>query len=81
MAQIISFPGTLNPEAMDTLPPMDPARLISWPDPGLSDAAKRLFQLMAWLEICLNDRKFDAEVYLTECRIREQAAHIIGFLA
>lgn len=47
----------------------------------MSDAAIRLFKLKAWFEICINDRKFDSEVYLTECRIREQAAHIIGFLA
>ena len=80
-AQIIPFPSTLKPEAMDTLPPLDPALLISWPDPGMGDAARRLFQLKDWLEVCFNDRRLDSEVYVTECRLREQAAHIIGFLA
>nr|WP_319564222.1 hypothetical protein [uncultured Rhodoferax sp.] len=47
----------------------------------MGDAAKRLFKLLAWFEICITDRQLDSEVYVTECRIREQAAHIIGFLA
>lgn len=80
-AQIIAFPSTLKPEAMDTLPPMDPARLISRPEPAMSDAAKRLFMLKWWLEECYLDRKLDGDLYTTECRLREQAAHIIGFLA
>lgn len=84
-AQIIKFPSseksTLKPEAVDKFPPMDPARLISRPDPAMSDAASRLFMLKWWLDECMNDRRLDAEVYTTECRLREQAAHIIGFLA
>jgi hypothetical protein len=79
--KIFQFPSTLKPEAMDTLPPMAADRLLSRPEPAMSDAAKRLFQLQAWMEICLNDRRLDGEVYVTECRLREQAAHIIGFLA
>lgn len=80
-AQIIQFPSTIKPEAEGKLSPMAAHRLISRPEPAMSDAAIRLFKLKAWFEICINDRKFDAEVYVTECRIREQAAHIIGFLA
>jgi len=80
-AQIIQFPSTIKPEAEDKLPPMPAHRLISRPEPAMSDAAIRLFKLKAWFEICINDRQFDSEVYVTECRIREQAAHIIGFLA
>lgn len=80
-AQIIAFPSTLKPEAMGTLPPMDPARLISRPEPAMSDGAKRLFMLKWWLEECYRDRKLDGDLYTTECRLREQAAHIIGFLA
>ncbi len=60
---------------------MDKNRLISMPEPSMGDAAKRLFKLLAWFEICITDRQLDSEVYVTECRIREQAAHIIGFLA
>lgn len=70
----------LKPEAIDKLPPMDPARLISRPEPAMSDAAKRLFMLKWWLEECFKDRRLDAEVYPTECRLREQASHIIGYL-
>ncbi len=80
-AQIIQFPSTIKPEAEDKLPPMAAHYLISRPEPAMSDAAIRLFKLKAWFEICINDRQFDSEVYVTECRIREQAAHIIGFLA
>lgn len=80
-AQIIPFPSTLKPEAVDTLPPMEAHRLISRPEPTMSDAAKRLFMLKWWLEECYRDRTLDADAYTTECRLREQAAHIIGFLA
>lgn len=75
------YPSGPGREAMDGLPPMDPSRLISMPEPSMGDAAKRLFKLLAWFEICINDRQLDSEVYLTECRIREQATHIIGFCA
>lgn len=75
------YPSGPGREAMDGLPPMDPSRMISGPEPSMGDAAIRLFKLLAWFEICLTDRKLDSEVYVTECRIREQAAHIIGFLA
>ena len=44
----------------------------------MSDAAKRLLMLQTWLEVCLTDKRLDAEAYLTQCRIREQAAYIIG---
>jgi hypothetical protein len=47
----------------------------------LSDSAIYLLRLKGWLEICLEDRKFESEVYLTECRLREQAAFIIGYCA
>lgn len=80
-ARIIQFPSTIKTEAMDKLPPMAADRLISRPEPAMSDAAKRLFMLKSWLEVCCIDRNHDAEAYTTECRLREQAAHIIGFLA
>lgn len=71
----------LKPEAIDKFPPMDPSRLISRPEPGMGESAKRLFTLKWWLKECLLDKKLDAEVYTTECRLREQAAFIIGYLA
>lgn len=80
-AQIIQFPSAIKSEAEDKLPPMAALRLISRPEPAMSDAARRLFMLKWWLEECMNDRRLDAEAYTTACRLREQAAHIIGFLA
>ena len=80
-AQIIPFSSTLKPEAVDTLPPMEARRMISRPEPTMSDAAKRLFMLKWWLEECYRDRNLDADAYTTECRLREQAAHIIGYFA
>jgi hypothetical protein len=80
-AQIIPFPGTLKPEAVDKLPPMDPARLISRPETATTEAVKRLFMLKWWLQECFNDRRLDADAFTIECQLREQAAHIIGFLA
>lgn len=71
----------LKPEAVDKLPPMEAHRLLSMPEPAMSDAAKRLFMLKSWLEVCYNDRRYDADAYTTECRLREQAAHIIGYFA
>lgn len=68
-------------EAMDKFPPMDSSRLISKPETRMSESAKSLLKLKWWLEECLLDRKLDAEVYTTECRLREQAAFIIGYLA
>jgi hypothetical protein len=66
---------------MDGLPPMPANRMISLPEPSMGDGAARLFQLLRWMDICLAERNLDSEVYLTECRIREQAAQIIGFMA
>lgn len=47
----------------------------------LSDSAIRLLRLKSWLEICINDRKYEADAYITECRLREQADFIIGWCA
>lgn len=47
----------------------------------MSSPAKRLFMLIYWLEVCQRSRHLDEESFLTECRIREQASHLIGFLA
>lgn len=47
----------------------------------LSDSAIHLLRLKGWLEICRDDRRFDSEVYETECRLREQATFIIGWCA
>ncbi len=53
----------------------------SKPGHGMSDCAIRLLRLKGWLEICLADRRFESEAYVTECRLREQAAYIIGYFA
>lgn len=45
----------------------------------LSDSAIRLLRLKDRLEICLNDREFESEAFITECRLREEAASIIGY--
>lgn len=80
-AQVIPFPSTLKPEAMDTLPPMAAHLILSRPEPRMSDAAAHFHMLRIRLQFCLEDRRYDAEVYPTECRLREQAAHIIGYFA
>ena len=71
----------LKPEAMDKLPPLDEKWILRYyrAEPKMSDAALELFRLKRWLEICRNDNWLHSEVYVTECRIREQAAHIIGY--
>lgn len=85
MAQIIQFPSstpsTIKPEAMDKLPPMAVHLIHSRPEPRMSDAAKHFHMLRIRLQFCLEDRRYDAEVFPTECRLREQAAYIIGYLA
>lgn len=45
----------------------------------LSEGAIRLLRLKGWLEICLSDQSLESEVFTTECRLREQAAYIIGW--
>lgn len=47
----------------------------------MSEGAIHLLRLKGWLEICQTDRRFESEVYETECRLREQAAFIIGWCA
>ena len=71
----------LKPEAMDKLPPLDEKWILRSyrPEQKMSDAALELFRLKRWLEICRNDSWLHSEVYVTECRIREQAAFIIGY--
>lgn len=80
-AQIIPFPSPLKPEATDTLPPMAAPLILSRLEPRMSDAAAHFHMLRMRLEFCLADRRYDDEVYPTECRLREQAAHIIGYFA
>ena len=63
---------------MNACTPLAAHLVISRPRAGMSDAAKRLLFLQTWLEVCLTDKRLDAEAYLTQCRIREQAAYIIG---
>ncbi|MDO8774830.1 MAG: hypothetical protein Q7K57_40215 [Burkholderiaceae bacterium] len=71
----------LKPGALDKLPPLDEKWILSRPEPSMGDAACELFRLKSWLHTCLNDRRFDSEVFVTECRLREQAAFIIGYFA
>lgn len=71
----------LKPEAMDKLPPLDPKWIISRPEPRMSEAAKHFHMLKFRLELCMEDRRYDDLVYSTECRLREQAAYIIGYRA
>lgn len=73
------YSSGLKPEAIDRLPPLPASQLISRERSGMSDAAKRLFFLQSWLEVCRCNPALDGEAYLTEYRIREQAAHLIGF--
>lgn len=80
-AKIYPFSNSLKPEAVDKLPPLDEKWLLSRPGPAMGDAAQELFRLKAWLETCMNSRWLDSEVYVTECRLREQAAFIIGYFA
>lgn len=54
---------------------------VSKPGRTMSDSAIRLLRLKGWLEICQADGRFESEVYETECRLREQAAFIIGWCA
>lgn len=80
-AKVYQFSGGLKPEAMDKLPPLDTKWILSRPEPTMGDAACELFRLKSWLHTCMNDRRFDSEVFVTECRLREQAAFIIGYFA
>ncbi len=66
---------------MDTLSPSGERLLIGRPPPCMSDGAKRLHMLRTWLEVCHSDPRHDAEAYLTACRLREQAAALIGYMA
>ena len=58
----------------------------------MSESVRRLRMLQSWLAVCTHDRgwsdhraghsqRYDEEAFTTECRLREQAAHIIGFMA
>lgn len=66
---------------MPNMPPIDPARLFGKPEPIMSESAKYFHMLKFRLELCMEDRKFDDLVYSTECRLREQAAFLIGWMA
>ena len=66
---------------METMPPMDKSRLIVPRAPRMSDGAKRLHILRNWHAQCLEDRRLDADEWQTYCRLREHAAHLIGFMA
>lgn len=77
---------------MEHLQPIDPRRLLSRPEPSMSESARRLHELKSWLATCTrgghwadtrggDSKRYDEEAFTTECRLREQAAHIIGFMA
>jgi hypothetical protein len=80
-AVVIPFHLAPQVEAADQLPPMDEGRVLSRPSPRMSEAATHFHMLRMRLEHCLSDRRYDDLVYSTECRLREQAAYIIGYLA
>lgn len=69
----------LKPEAIDKLPPLDPKWLLSKPEPRMSESAQRLHMLKFRLQCCMEERKYDDLVFETECRLKEQAAFIIGW--
>jgi hypothetical protein len=71
----------LKPEAVDKLPPIEVHRILSRPAPRMSEAVEYFHMLKRRLEHCLSDRRYDDLVYSTECRLREQAAYLIGYLA
>ena len=64
---------------MGILPAISPPFLISRPVPRMSESAKRLLVLRSWLQTCIESGRRDDEAYLTECRLREQAALLIGY--
>jgi hypothetical protein len=70
----------LKPEAVDKLPPIEAHRILSKPAPQMSEAAEHFHMLKMRLDHCLSDRQYDDLVYSTECRLREQAAYLIGYL-
>lgn len=71
----------LKPEAVDKLPPLDPKWMLSKPEPRMSESAQRLHMLRFRLQVCMEERQYDNLVFETECRLREQAACIIGWMA
>lgn len=77
-AQIYQFPTSLKAEAADKFPPLEAHQYIARPEPRMSDAAAHFHMLRFRLALCLSERHYDEEAYLTECRLREQAAYIIG---
>lgn len=66
---------------MDMLPPIEQHRLLSRPAPPMSTEARRLHLLRKRFELYCTWRQYDAEVYATECQLREQAAFLIEFMA
>jgi hypothetical protein len=78
-ATIFEFPEAAAVVHDEAAPPLADHWFVSKNGRTMSDAAIRLLRLRGWLEICTNDRKFESEAYITECRLREQAAYIIGY--
>lgn len=77
-AQILKFPDTVWQSPADQAPSLAVHCFIRKSGRTMSDSAIRLLRLKDWLEICVNDRRFESEAFTTECRLREQAAFIIG---
>lgn len=74
-------PGENLSEAAKQSPKLGDHWFVSKPGRTMSDSAIRLLRLKGWLDICLADKNLESEVYTTECRLREQAAYIIGWCA
>jgi hypothetical protein len=77
-AQIYQFPDGVKAEEQDAPPLLESPRIISRPEPRMSESAAHFHMLRFRLQLCLEERQYDNEAYLTECRLREQAAYIIG---
>lgn len=77
-AKVYEFPTAPSVQVRAECQPLAAHWFVSKRGRTLSDRAIYLLRLKGWLEICLADPHFEEQVYVTECRLREQAAYIIG---
>ena len=77
-AEVYSFPGTARATPAGQAPRLADHWFIHKTGRPMSDSAVRLLRLKDWLEVCISERQFESQAFTTECRLREQAAFIIG---
>lgn len=77
-AEVHSFPGAAWATPASQAPRLADHCFIRKSGRTMSDSAVRLLRLKDWLEVCISEPQFESQAFTTECRLREQAAFIIG---